>query len=472
MATENTHYGAERIKKLLSGLKSIYFIGIGGVSMSSLAELSMRAGMRVGGSDRNDTALTRRLSGSGIEVFYGHRAENLRGYEAVVYTVAIDPSNPEYTEARRLGLPLISRADYLGYVMMQRPRRLGIAGMHGKSTCTSMCAEVFMTAEAEPTVVSGASYAPMGGFYRIGQGDDFIFEACEYMDSFLDFNPTVAVLLNIELEHVDWFGTLDRVIESYARFAELTGESGCVIYNSDDKNVINALGNYRGRLVSFGVESEAEFKAVNIDLSGAFPRFDLQRNGEQLCHVELSVSGRHNIYNALATAASATLSGIAPEHIAKGLKRFKGAGRRMEFRGRVNGAEVYDDYGHHPTEVAATLDGARQMAGERRLVCAFQPHTYSRTAALFDDFVKALAKADRVLLAPIYAARETDDLGVSSKKLAAAIGVSASAVDSIEELAEMLENELDGNSMAVVMGAGNIDSVYKILKTEETPNGK
>ncbi len=472
MATENTHYGAERIGEMLSGRQSIYFIGIGGVSMSSLAELSLRAGRRVGGSDRNDTALTRRLAESGIEVFRGHSAENLRGYDAVVYTVAIDPSNPEYTEAKRLGLPLISRADYLGYVMMQRPRRLGIAGMHGKSTCTSMCAEVFMSANTDPTVVSGASYAPMGGFYRIGQGDDFIFEACEYMDSFLDFNPTAAVLLNIELEHVDWFGTLDRVIESYASFAELTGENGCVIYNSDDKNVINALKSYRGRLVSFGIESDAEFRAVNIDLSGAFPRFELQRNGKPICRVELSVSGRHNIYNALATAAAATLSGIAPEQIAAGLHGFKGAGRRMEHRGIVNGAEVYDDYGHHPTEVAATLDGARQLAGGRRLVCAFQPHTYSRTSALFDDFVGALSRADRVLLAPIYAARETDDLGVSSQKLAAAIGESASAAADLEDLAEMLESELDANSMAVVMGAGNIDSIYKILKTEDTPNGK
>ncbi len=472
MATENTHYGAKSIETMLCGRKSIFFIGIGGVSMSSLAELSLRAGLRVGGSDRNDTALTRRLADSGIEIFHGHSAENLRGYEAVVYTVAIDSSNSEYREAKRLGLPLISRADYLGYVMMQRASRLGIAGMHGKSTCTSMCAEVFITSGDDPTVVSGASYAPMGGFYRIGQGENFIFEACEYMDSFLDFNPTTAIILNIELEHVDWFGTLDRVLESYAKFAALTGENGCVIYNSDDENVINALKKYSGRLVSFGITSEAEFCAVNIDLSGAYPKFDLQRNGEFLCRIELSAPGRHNIYNALATAAAATLSGIAPERIAEGLNRFKGAGRRMEYRGRVNGAEVYDDYGHHPTEVAATLDGARQLAGARRLVCAFQPHTYSRTAALFDDFVKSLAKADRVLLAPIYAARETDELEVSSKKLAAAIGESATAVDDLEALAELLENELDDNSMAVVMGAGNIDSIYKIMKTEETPNGK
>ncbi len=472
MATENTHYGAKSIETMLLGRRSIYFIGIGGVSMSSLAELSLRAGWRVGGSDRSESALTRRLSECGIEVFYGHNAENLRGYDAVVYTVAIEPSNPEYTEAKRLGLPLVSRADYLGYVMMQKKRRLGIAGMHGKSTCTSMCAEVFMTAGVDPTVVSGASYAPMGGYYRIGRGDEFIFEACEYMDSFLDFNPTTAVILNVELEHVDWFGTLDRVCESYARFAALTGENGCVIYNSDDENVIRSLKGYQGTLVSFGIESDAEFRAVNIDLSGAFPKFDLQRKRDILCHVELSATGRHNIYNALATAAAAVLSGISPEHIAKGLHGFKGAGRRMEYRGRVNGAEIYDDYGHHPTEVAATLEGARRLAGARRLVCAFQPHTYSRTAALFDDFVKSLSKADRVLLTPIYAAREADDLDVSSVKLAAAIGESAKAVDSLEELARTLEKELDGNSMAIIMGAGNIDSIYKIIKTEETPNGK
>ncbi len=472
MATENTHYGVSCIEKMLYGRKSIYFIGIGGVSMSSLAELALRSGWRVGGSDRSKSALTERLALSGAEIFYGHSAENLEGYEAVVYTVAIDASNPEYTQAKRLGLPLISRADYLGYVMMQRKRRLGIAGMHGKSTCTSMCAEVFMTAGADPTVVSGASYAPMGGYYRIGQGQDFIFEACEYMDSFLDFNPTTAVILNIELEHVDWFGTLERVLRSYAEFADITGEDGCVIYNSDDENVIEALKGYRGRLISFGTVSEADFKAANIDLSGPFPKFDIMKKGELLCHVELSVPGRHSVYNALAAAAAAELAGIAPEHIAKGLKAFRGAGRRMEPRGRVNGAEVFDDYGHHPTEIAATLEGARQLAGDRRLVCAFQPHTYSRTAALFDDFVKALSKADRVILAPIYAARETDELGVSSRRLAQEIGESASAVESLSELAELLQKELDPNSLAVVMGAGNIDSIYKmVVKTEETRNG-
>lgn len=471
MATENTHYGARAIGEMLDGVEGLYFIGIGGVSMSSLAEISKQAGYRVGGSDRAETTLTRKLCSSGIEVFYRHDAENLKEYDAVVYTVAIDPLNPEYLEAKRRGMPLISRADYLGFVMTSRQNRLGIAGMHGKSTCTSMCAEVFMTAGVDPTVVSGATYAPMGGYYRIGKGNDFIFEACEYMDSFLDFNPTTAVILNIELEHVDWFGTLERVIESYGKFAALTGENGTVVYNSDDKNVVAAIEGYHGRRVSFGLEPGAEFIAENVDLNGAYPEFDICRKGECLCHVRLKTTGKHNVYNALATAAVAYLSGISPEKIAEGLGRFKGAGRRMELRGSLSGCEVYDDYGHHPTEIAATLDGARRLCRGKRLVCAFQPHTYSRTAALFDDFVSSLSVADRVLLTPIYAARERDEFGVDSEKLAAAIGDKATAVGSIEDLASTLEGELDGNCLAVVMGAGNIDSVYKLLKLEDTPNG-
>ena len=471
MATENTHYGARAIGEMLKDIARLYFIGIGGVSMSSLAEISKQAGYRVGGSDRAETALTRKLRSSGIEVFYGHDAKNLENYDAVIYTVAIDPSNPEYLEAKRRGLPLISRADYLGFIMTSRKNRLGIAGMHGKSTCTSMCAEIFMTAETDPTVVSGAIYEPMGGYYRIGTGDDFIFEACEYMDSFLDFNPTTAVILNIELEHVDWFGTLDRVIESYGRFAALTGENGTVVYNSDDKNVVAAIEDYRGHKVSFGLGSNAEFRAEKLDLDGAYPSFDLCKGGETLCRVELKTTGKHSVYNALASAAVAYLSGISPEKIAEGLGRFGGAGRRMELKGSLSGCDVYDDYGHHPTEIAATLEGARRLCRGKRLVCVFQPHTYSRTVALFDDFVSSLSVADRVILTPIYAARERDEFGVDSEKLAAAIGDKATAVCSIEELADILSTELDRDCLAVVMGAGNIDSVYKLLKLEETPNG-
>ena len=224
MSTPNTHYGAEKIGRMLSGCKSIFFIGIGGINMSSLAHISHLRGYRTGGSDRTETALTRSLADCGIEIFYSHDASHVAGYDAVVYTVAISPENPEYKAACERGIPCISRADYLGYVMTGYRRRIGVCGMHGKSTCTSMCALAFMEAGGDPTVISGAELAAMGGAYRIGGDENFIFEACEYMDSFLDFNPTVAVVLNIEMDHVDYFSSIEQIRRSFASFMALTGE--------------------------------------------------------------------------------------------------------------------------------------------------------------------------------------------------------------------------------------------------------
>lgn len=473
MSTKNTHFGANLITEMLKNTNSVYFIGIGGVSMSSLAHISKSRGFSVGGSDRTESEITRKLQDNGIRIFYGHDAANLTGYGAVVYTVAISDDNPEYVEAKRLGLPLISRADYLGYIMMTSNRRLGVAGMHGKSTCTSMCASVYIDAGVDPTIVSGAEYSKMGGLYRVGNGENFIFEACEYMDSFLDFNPTTAIILNVELEHVDYFKTLDRVISSYAAFAELTGENGTVIVNSDDENAMKAIRNVKGKTVTFGLLGEPDYKAVNIAVDKGYYSFDLLINGEKECGISLNVTGRHNIYNALATAAAAYTDGIGTDAIVKGLESFNGAKRRMEYKGTLNGGVVYDDYGHHPTEISATLEGAGKLCGQGgRLVCAFQPHTYSRTEALFDDFVSALGKADRVYLIPIYAAREENLNIVSSAKLASAIGDKASYVSGVEELAEIFNRETGENDTVVIMGAGNIDRVYKMLNLEEANNVK
>lgn len=469
MSIENTHYGSKSIEKMLNGVESIFFVGIGGVSMSSLAYISKAEGYTVGGSDRTKSAVTAALETAGMHVFYSHSAENIKGYGAVIYTVAIADDNPEYTAAKTLGIPLISRADYLGYIMMKKPHRLGIAGMHGKSTCTSMCAAVYMAGNADPTVVSGAEYKPMGGYYRTGSGDSFIFEACEYMDSFLDFNPTTAVILNVELEHVDYFKTLERVRASYARFAALTGSNGTVICNGDDDNTEMALSDYSGKLVRFGLDRarDLDYLADNIEYTDGCPSFDIYRRGEYFCRIELSVTGRYNIYNALATAAAADLDGIKAESIVKGLKLFCGAGRRMEYKGRLHGCRVFDDYGHHPTEIVATLSGAKALCKGGKLLCLFQPHTYSRTAALFDDFVSSLSVADRVMLAPIYAARENNVFGVSSDGLAAAIGKNAVAYESVAELGRALNKADLKDTTIVIMGAGNINEIYKILELKE-----
>ena len=463
MSVANTHYGKDKIAEMLKESAGIFFIGIGGINMSSLAELSSKRGYRVGGSDRTRTALTERLEQNSISVFYGHHRENLKGYDAVVYTVAISEDNEEYLEAKRLGLPLISRADYMGYIMSGYKRRVGVSGMHGKSTCTSMCAKIFMDAGVDPTVLSGAELSDMGGAYVLGDGDDIVFEACEYMDSFLDFYPNVSVILNIEMDHVDYFHSMEQVRGSYRRFADISLPSGVTVANLDDENVRLALHGYEGEIIGFGIESkDARVRAENIRQIGGRYRYELVIDGESRGEITLGVTGRHNIYNSLAAASAAERCGISFSDIKKGLESFSGARRRMEYKGRMNGAYIYDDYGHHPTEIAATLEGARGMA-EGRLFCVYQPHTYSRTASLFDDFVASFGKADRVIFADIYAAREKNVYGVSSALLAEKVGERAAFAESFAAAADMLAHELREGDVAIIMGAGDIYKVFDLL---------
>ena len=466
MATPNTHYGAAAIAQMLDGAKHIHFIGVGGVMMSSLALITHRRGSTVSGTDRARTSVTESLEASGIRVYYEHDAAAAQGADMVVYTVAISPENPEYAYAGVNGIPCVSRADYLGYIMMGYVHRVGIAGMHGKSTCTSMCAQIFVDAGADPTVLSGATTACLGGAYRIGGKQNFLFEACEYMDSFLDFNPSIAVLLNVEMEHVDYFKSMEQIRTSFGKYADLTGESGFAVVNCDDPEVMASVGQYTGGVVTFGIENEyATFRAVNLTYEGGYPAFDILLDGEMFSHVQLSVSGKHNVYNALAAAASAHLCGICAEEIASGLHAFGGAGRRMEYKGRLNGAPVFDDYGHHPTEVAATLQGMCQM-GFERIFCVFQPHTYSRTAQLADAFVKAFAAADQVILVDIYAAREKDSRGISSAKLASRMGAHARYIPEFDKIAEVLQGEITERDAVVIMGAGDVYRLFAHLPLE------
>ncbi len=467
MATPNTHYGAAAIAQMLDGAKHIHFIGVGGVMMSSLALITHRRGYSVSGTDRACTAVTESLHKSGISVHYEHSAQAAQGADMVVYTVAISPENPEYAYARTQGIPCVSRADYLGYIMMGYVHRVGIAGMHGKSTCTAMCAQIFVDADVDPTVLSGATTACLDGAYRIGGKQHFIFEACEYMDSFLDFNPSIAVLLNAEMEHVDYFKSMEQIRSSFGKYAALTGESGFAVANCDDPEVMASLAQYVGGTVTFGIENEyATFRAVNLLYEGGYPEFDIVLDGEFFAHIALSVPGRHNVYNALAAAASAHLCGLSAQDIAKGLHTFRGAGRRMEYKGRLNGAAVYDDYGHHPTEVAATLQGMSQM-GFDRVFCVFQPHTYSRTAQLADQFAEAFENADSVILVDIYAAREKDSKGISSAKLASKIGTKASYQPDLQKVSEQLSAEVTERDAVVIMGAGDIYSLFETLPLAE-----
>ena len=463
MALENTHFGAARIAAMLAECKSIFFIGIGGINMSSLSHVTHGRGYRVGGSDRVRTPLVDRLASEGIEIFDSHAASNVDGYDAVVYTVAVGADNPEYLEACRRGIPCISRSDYLGYLMTDYRVRVGIAGTHGKSTCTSMCAEILLRAGADPTVLSGAELSLMGGAYRVGGDDLFVFEACEYMDSFLDFNPTVAVVLNVELDHVDYFKTFAQMKQSFGAFMARTGEGGVAVLNADDADTMAAAADFVGEKLTFGIDNEnARVRAKNVRLQNGRYAFAILLDGEPLCDVALSVTGYHNIYNALAAAAVCARYGISGEDIACGLAAFGGARRRMEYKGTCNGAALYDDYAHHPTEIVATLRGARKLT-EGRLFCVFQSHTYSRTHALMGEFAEALSLADRVLITDIYAAREIDTKGVTPAGFAARIGAGASATPSFAEAARVLREELRAGDVAIIMGAGDVYKVFGFL---------
>ena len=476
MSVNNTHDGPERISEYMSDAQSVFFIGVGGVMMSSLALLTARAGYAVGGSDRYRTEVTEELRSEGIDIFYEHSADNLStDCGLVVYTVAISPDNPEYVAAHERGIPCVSRSDYLGFIMTRYRRRVGVAGMHGKSTCTSMCAQIFMDADADPTILSGAVYAPMGGAYHLGGEEHFIFEACEYMDSFLDFHPTVAILLGAELEHVDYFKDMEQIRTSFAKFASLTGPRGVTVVNFDDPEVMESAhralkGKSTGRLITFSIDNKkADFHAKDVEIKDGYPCFTVVAYGKTWGKVQLAVPGRFQIYNCLAAAAAADACGIDHLSIMEGLSNYIGADRRMQPKGKVNGVMVYDDYGHHPTEVRATLEGAKHLCTPHadgspgRLICTFQPHTYSRTAQLYDQFLAAFDSADRLMLIDIYAARETDTCGVSSRMLAASIGDKASYCPAPTAAAELILKEAEPGDVIVIMGAGDVTRVTKLL---------
>ncbi len=469
MSIANTHYGYESIRKIMASAESIFFVGIGGISMSSLAAMTKKRGYNVSGSDRAKTALTEKLRDMGIDIVYSHDELSVDNADVLVYTVAISPNNPELLAAEMKGIPCISRADYLGYLMMDFSMRIGIAGTHGKSSTTAMCASILTAAEADPTILCGAEL-PLLGNMAYSCGDDtsyIVFEACEYRDSFLDFFPNVALILNVELAHVDYFSNIGQMKNSFAAFADKCGEDGFVIANSDDAECMDALKNIKPSLMTFGMNSDATFRAVNVTEEGGFPDFDITYEGEQICHIALKVSGLYNVMNATAAAAVAYICGIDPYYIENGLSGYTGAHRRSEFVGNMNGADVFDDYGHHPTEIQKTLEGFKTRNYDR-LICVFQPHTYSRTAGFLSELVCSFDSADKVIFADIYAARETETLGMSAKLLADKTEGKGEYVGDMQAIANYLKEEVGEGDAVVVMGAGDIYKIFGMLGFDYT----
>ena len=431
-----------------------HLVGIGGVSMCPLAEVLRGMGLQVQGSDMTESDTVRHLRSLGIPVAIGHNAENLGDCDLVIRTAAIHDSNPEIAGAVARGIPVYERAQAWGAIMQRYPNALCVSGTHGKTTTTSMCTHIFMAAEADPTVMIGGTLPLLHAGYRVGQGDTIILESCEYCNSFLSFFPTVAVILNVEEDHLDFFKDLRDIQHSFRQFAELVPEAGSVIVNADNASAMEAVAGIAHPVFTFGLDHPADCTAANLQEVDGRPVFDVMVRGEKYAHVELHVYGHHNVLNALAAASAAYVLGLPGHAVEEGLASFTGAGRRFEHKGTYHGAEVYDDYAHHPDELHALFTTAREM-GYQRLVVAFQPHTYSRTAKLFDRFVEELKIPDVAILAEIFAAREQNTLGISSADLCRNVP-GAVYCSTLDKVADQLRQVARPGDLILTVGAGDI----------------
>ncbi len=436
-----------------------HLIGVGGVSMSPLAEVLAGAGLSITGSDMVRSDKTTHLQELGVKVYFGHSAENIEpDTRFIVRTAAVHDDNPEIIRAHEMGIPVFERAEAWGAIMTYYKNALCISGTHGKTTTTSMCTHILMAAEKDPTVMIGGTLPILKAGHRIGKGDTIVLESCEYYDSFLNFFPTVAVILNVEEDHLDYFKEgLPAIERSFHQFAASVPQDGCIVVNAEDKNAMDSVEGIDRKIVTFGITKEADVYAENIVFSGAKSSFDLYAGGKKVTDVTLHAPGMHNVRNALAAAAACMHLGIGATAIKYGLAGFIGAGRRFEFKGKYNGADVYDDYAHHPGELHATLDAVSQL-GYKRSIVVFQPHTYTRTSALFDDFVRELKRPDITYLAEIYAAREINTIGISSKDICREIN-GAKYFATFGEIVEDLKKFAQPGDIILTIGAGD---VYKI----------
>ena len=433
----------------------VHLAGIGGVSMCPLAEVLAGMGLQVQGSDMSESDTVRQLRAQGIPVAVGHSAENLKDCALVIRTAAIHDDNPEIAGAIARGIPVYERAQAWGAIMQHYQNAVCISGTHGKTTTTSMATHIFMAAQADPTVMIGGTLPLLHSGYRVGRGDTIILESCEYCNSFLNFFPTVAVILNVEADHLDFFKDLADIEHSFHAFADLVPQRGYIISNADDPGAREAVKGLSHPVFTFGIaDPDADCTAHNVAFHDGCPTFDVVIRGETYAHVELHIAGRHNILNSLAAASAAYVLGIPGSAVEEGLATFHGAGRRFERKGTFHGADVFDDYAHHPAELHALLTTAQSM-GYERVICAFQLHTYTRTKALFDDFVRELQLPDVTILAEIYAAREKNDIGISSQDLAAKIP-GAVYCSTLDQVADQLAELARPGDLILTVGAGDI----------------
>lgn len=456
----------------LSELKQIHCIGIGGIGLSAIAEILLSRGYRITGSDMKESEITDKLIEDGAHIFLGHREKNVEGADLVVYSSAVSFDNPELVRAKELNIPAITRAEMLGHLMREYKNSIAISGTHGKTTTTSMVSLILDKSEMKPTILVGGNLLDIGGNVKVGEGDYFVTEACEYMDSFLSLCPRIEVILNIDSDHLDYFKDIDHIVNSFERFARLVPEDGLIIaYDANPfvKSVVNDLKH----VVTFGYNESCDYYASDIKFnSKGRPSFKVNRGEEELCSIQLKVPGEHNILNALAAFACCSSLGIDTGSMVKTLENFTGTERRFDVMGVTEGGiQLVDDYAHHPTEIRATLKAAENIP-HNKLWCLFQPHTYTRTIALFDEFAEAFEAADKVVLAEIYAAREKNIYRISSKELMNEIKRIHPAKEvyyfkSFEEIASFVYNNGEEGDLVITMGAGDIYKVAELILNKD-----
>ncbi len=435
-------------------IKHFHFVGIGGIGMSGIAQILLEMNYRVSGSDIRENKNTKLLRSKGAEIFIGHSPDNVsEQVQVVVYSSAVKEDNPEILKAKELGIPVIPRGEMLAELFKLK-EGIAVSGSHGKTTTTSMIAHILEESEFDPTVIIGGILQRLGSNAKLGKGDLLVSEADESDGSFLKLSPAVAVVTNIDAEHLDYYKDLNDIISAFSRFVKSVPFYGFCVVNGDDDNVLKATSDFTKKLITFGIEREADIRGVDLRIEDGRYAFGVLKEGKRLGDIHLAIGGRHNVYNALASVAVALELGIPFEKVKTSLENFKNAERRMELKGYVKEIPVYDDYGHHPTEIRAVLEAIREMYPDRRLVMVFQPHRYSRTHFLFDEFVKVLRLPDRLYLLDIYPASEKNIYGVSSEALASRTG--AVYVPDKEVIHEKVFEELKEGDVLLFMGAGDI----------------
>ena len=445
----------------------IHFMGIGGISMSGLAEVLLERGFTISGSDMKSSPITEKLESHGASIVYEQKAENITDdIDLVVYTAAIHPDNPEYRAVIEKNIPHMDRAELLGQIMNNYQNSIAVSGTHGKTTTTSMLSLIMLEGGCDPTISVGGILKDIDGNIRVGRSQNFITEACEYTNSFLKFNPRIELILNVEADHLDFFKDLDDIRHSFRLFSEKLDENGILIINGEIPNVSYFTQNLPCKVLTYGFDADDNYTAQNITFDEyACGSYDLYVDGQKIDHITLGVTGIHNVSNSLSAIAVARELGISMEHIKAGLLKFKGTDRRFEYKGEINGITIIDDYAHHPTEIEATLTAAKNYP-HNKIWCVFQPHTYTRTKSLLNEFAEALSLADHVVLADIYAAREKDPGDIHSKDLQVAlqkIGTQTDYFPSFEEIENFLLQNCAHGDLLITMGAGDIVNVSEDL---------